>query len=118
MAEATIITQPYKPDGSTSRACLKTTTIPEATYDNIAAQSSVKRITSQVNIFDKVPTKALKSFASSILSLRPSWSSTRSDTDDSAKNSEHVVRDLRKSESATAMEIYEKHQEDTKILKE
>ena len=121
MAESTIITQPYKPDGSPSHARVKTTTIPETTYDNSPAQSGLRRLSSQGSLFEKYPatTKVLKSFASGLLSLRSSWSTPpRPGAEESTNGSELAVIELRKSESATAMEIYEKHQEDTRILKE
>ena len=119
MAEATIITRPYKPDGSPSRARLKTTTIPDTTYDNSETQNSVKRMVTHGSIFDKYPTKLLKSFTNSILSLKSNlFNPSLSDTEVFTKNNDHSTRVLKKPESATAMEIYEKHQEDTKILKE
>eukprot|EP00800_Vazella_pourtalesii_P009439 TRINITY_DN2372_c0_g1_i1.p1 TRINITY_DN2372_c0_g1~~TRINITY_DN2372_c0_g1_i1.p1 ORF type:complete len:197 (-),score=42.38 TRINITY_DN2372_c0_g1_i1:471-1061(-) len=122
MAESTIITHPYKPDGTPSPTKLKIHTFPETTYDSDSLQTIAKKTPSAASgIFDKHPTRVLKSFASNFWSpLKATFlGQSKQDSEEPAKNDlSGLIEKSNKSKGLTAMEIFEKHVEETKILKE
>ena len=116
MAESTIITHPYKPDGTPSPTKLKIHSFPETTYDTDPLQPSAKKTASAAGMFDKH--RVLKSFTSNIWNpLKATlMGQSRQDSEDSAKND--LGKGMMRTKGLTAMEIFEKHVEETKILKE
>ena len=120
MAESTIITHPYKPDGTPSPTKLKIHNFPETTYNADSLRTSSKKTPPVPGIFEKHPSRVLKSLASSIWSpVKTFFGQSKQDSEDSAKNDlSELMEKGKKSKGLTGMEIFEKHVEETKILKE
>ena len=127
MAELSIITEPFKPDGHSSSTKSRPIKYPETIYytESDFSRKHIKRNTSQGLLFDKNTAKSLKSFASSLLlpikGLTSHWK-TETPDDEALKLTESlsgfINQSDRKNIPITEQELIEKQVEEINILHE